>query len=136
MIKHNLFDVRPLVARSLAYTLLLISLGSLYGASIFGVSRLFFGSSQTTSAQQFVYTVLAIMLAFTFQPLRRFFERITDKVFFRDTYNTEEVLSQLGEIILSEIILDKFVKKDPQPTLPAIADWQWPLFGATSWPYL
>lgn len=111
MVKHNLFDVRPLVARSLAYTLLLISLGSLYGAAIFGVSRLFFSSTQVTTVQQFVYTVLAILLAFTFQPLRRFFEKATDRFFFRDTYDTEDILSQLGEIILSEIVLDKLLKK-------------------------
>ena len=111
MVKHNLFDVRPLAARSLAYTLLLVTLGGLYGTAIFGVSRLFFSSNQTTTPQQFIYTLLAILLAFTFQPLRRFFEKATDRIFFRDTYDTEDLLKQLGEIILSEIVLDKLLKK-------------------------
>lgn len=111
MVHHDLFDVRPLVARSMTYTLLLLTLGGLYGSTIFGISRVFFRSNQIGSVQQFIYTTLAVLLAFTFQPLRRFFERITDHIFFRDSYDTEEVLNQLGELILSEIILDKLLKK-------------------------
>jgi len=111
MVHHDLFDVRPLVARSMMYSLLLITLGGIYGSSIFGISRVFFRSNQVGGTQQFVYTTLAVLLAFTFQPLRRFFERITDQIFFRDSYETEEVLNQLGELILSEIVLDKLLKK-------------------------
>ncbi|HSX14756.1 MAG TPA: ATP-binding protein, partial [Candidatus Saccharimonadales bacterium] len=110
MIKHHLFDIRPLAARSLAYSMLLVTLGSLYGAAIFGVSRLFFSGNQINSYQQLTYTVLAILLAFTFQPLRRFFEHLTNNIFFRDRYVTEEVLNELGEVILSEIILTKLLK--------------------------
>lgn len=111
MVKHDLFDVRPLVARSLAYTLLLVTLGGLYATAIFGVSRLFFASNQITSFQQAIYTILAVLLAFTFQPLRRFFEHATDRFFFRDTYVTSDILNELGETILSEIVLTKLLKK-------------------------
>lgn len=111
MVHHDLFDVRPLVARSVTYSLLLGTLGGLYGAAVFGASRVLFRSSQIGSEQQLVYTALAVLLAFTFQPLRRFFERVSDRLFFRDTYVTEVVLKQLGDMILSEIVLDKLLKK-------------------------
>ena len=55
---------------------------------------------------QLVYITLAIVLALTFQPLKRVFDKATDRVFFRDRYDTQTVLNRLGGILTSERILD------------------------------
>ncbi len=41
-------------------------------------------------------------MALTFQPLRRVFEKATDRIFFRDRYDTQTVLNDVGNILTSE----------------------------------
>jgi signal transduction histidine kinase len=111
IVKHRFMDIRLIVARSVAYTLLLTTLATLYGGAVFGVSSFIFPGSQTSSGQNLLYIALAIVLAFTFQPLRRFFEKLTDKVFYRDHYDTQEVLNKIGTVLASEIVLERVLDK-------------------------
>ncbi|MBI3983974.1 hypothetical protein HY346_01630 [Candidatus Microgenomates bacterium] len=103
IIRHKLFDIRLVIARSIAYTLLLGTLGLIYGMAIFGISTYFFPGELVSTGQQLVYVGLAIILAYTFQPLRSFFEKVTDKVFYRDRYDSQQVLGKLGEIFSTQI---------------------------------
>ncbi|HSX48074.1 MAG TPA: ATP-binding protein [Candidatus Nanoarchaeia archaeon] len=111
IVKHRFMNIRLLVARTVAYILLLVTLAGMYGAAIFGATAVFFPSETVGLAQKAVYATLAIILAFTFQPLRRFFEHLTDSIFFRDRYDTEEVLTDIGRILASEILLEKVLDK-------------------------
>lgn len=110
ILRHRFLDIRLVVARSVAYILLLGSLAIIYGVAIFGVSQLFFDGSQLAGVERITYIALAVLLAFTFQPLRRFFERFTDRVFYRDHYDSQNVLNELGSVIVSEIELDKVLE--------------------------
>ena len=51
------------------------------------------------------------MLALTFQPVRAIFERITEKVFYRDRYDSQDVLNNFTGILVSELDLDKILKR-------------------------
>jgi signal transduction histidine kinase len=99
------------VARSIAYTMLLITLASLYGGAILSVTGSFFNNASHPILKNLVYDALAVLLAFTFQPLRRFFERITDRIFFRDHYDSQEVLNNFSGILVSELDLGRILKK-------------------------
>jgi signal transduction histidine kinase len=110
IIRHRLFDFRLVVARSLAYILLLAALATLYGVGLFAASRLFFTNTQVGVSEQVTYLVLALVLAFTFQPLRRFFESITDRIFFRNRYDSQQVLADFSNILVREIDLDDLLK--------------------------
>jgi signal transduction histidine kinase len=107
---QRLFNIRLLVARSVAYVLLLTTLSSLYGLSLFGASSLFIRGGLTFT-EAATYVVLALVLAVTFQPLRRFFEKITDRIFFRDHYDTQAVLEQTSSISASELLLEPLLEK-------------------------
>lgn len=114
VVRHHLLDIRAVVARSVAYVLLLVALGTIYGFVIFGITSVFFPNQLQSTVQQIVYIVLAVVLAFTFQPLKRFFEQITDRIFFRDRYDTQEVLNQIGQILVSEFKLDRLLPRTLQ----------------------
>jgi len=111
IVRHRFMDIRLIVARSVAYVLLLITLGAVYGAMIFAASALFFHASQTSVTQNLLYVGLAIILAFTFQPLRLFFERVTDRIFFRNRYDSQVVLATLSNLLVSEFNLDSLLKQ-------------------------
>ncbi len=111
IIRHKLFDVRAIVARSIAYTLLLITIAGLYALSIFTVTKQFFAGETISGGQQLVYIMLAIFLAFTFQPLKQFFDRLTNKIFYRDAYDSQEVLNEISKVLTTKIALDDITRE-------------------------
>lgn len=111
VIRQRLFNVRLVVARSVAYILLLTALAGIYTAGLIGLSSLFFTTSQVSETQNVVYVALAMVVALTFQPLRRFFERVTDKVFYRDRYDSQEVLSSFSNVLVTEFHLESLLSR-------------------------
>lgn len=111
IIKHRLFDIRSVVARSVAYIMLLVTLGSIYGFVTFYVGNILFTRTNISVPQQTFNIISALVLAFTFQPLQRFFERITDKVFYRDHYDPETLLNQISHVLATEIGLEDLSRK-------------------------
>jgi signal transduction histidine kinase len=111
IIRHRLFDIRIVIARSAAYTLLLASLTLIYGGVSLALSQFLFKSGSVSTAQSAANTVLALILAFLFQPLRRFFEKITDRIFYRDRYDSQVVINELSQIFVSELHIERILKK-------------------------
>lgn len=103
IVKHRLFDIRLVVARTAAYLLLLFVLASGYTVIAFGFTSYVFQATDSQAVSQVVYIILAIVLAFTFQPLRRFFDRVTNKIFYRDAYDSEELLDQLNTVFVQSL---------------------------------
>jgi signal transduction histidine kinase len=114
IVRHSLFDLRAVVARSFTYALTIVTIGILYGFLAFGlIGRYLFAQSinQITFNQQLVNTALAVLLAFTFQPLRRFFQKVTDKIFYKDKYDPQSLLNDISLILASEIEIDELAGK-------------------------
>jgi hypothetical protein len=77
IVKQKLFDIRLIVARSVVYGLVLLTLSLMYSTIIFGLSLLFYGNATTQpTTQQLSNIALAVFLAFTFQYLKRFFDKL------------------------------------------------------------
>lgn len=106
IIRHKLFDIRLAIARAVTYILLLGTLIFAYAIAVFGFIQLFFQDSQEIGlGQNIVYIVSAVFLAFTYAPLKHFFDRVTDRIFFRHEYDTQETLDKLGDVAVEEIDL-------------------------------
>jgi signal transduction histidine kinase len=110
IIRHHLFDIHLVVARSVTYFLLLTTLAVSYSLLGFAVIGLFSLDQASALAQDFVYASLAVVLAFIFQPLRRFFQKVTDKIFYRSAYDPETLLSSLGTVMARDIELGRLTK--------------------------
>lgn len=111
MVKHRLFDVRLVVARAFGYLLSVFSLTAVYALlGFFALNRIIFGTDSITLAQEIAYITLALFLAFTFQPVKSFFDRITNRVFYRDAYDTQVVLDTVSSIIVGNIDPHKIQK--------------------------
>jgi hypothetical protein len=102
ILKHRLLDIRLIVARTVAYVLLLTLLGVLYVGIIYGISSVFV-NAQNSSSFTFIYAILALFIAITSQPLRNYLNKITDKIFFKDNYNTSDLLARLSKILATSI---------------------------------
>lgn len=111
----KLFDIRLVVVRALVYTLTLTSVGFIYGFFAFGiVGRILFDGQSFSIQQQVVYTILAVILAFTFQPIERFFNRFTNRIFYRDAYDSQVLLNRLSNVFSSEIDIKKVIDQSSQ----------------------
>jgi signal transduction histidine kinase len=108
LVRYRFLDFRILVARSLAYFLLLSTMVGVYVLLVFGVVRQFFGSHSTFS-QQVLPILAAILLAFTEPFLKRFFDRVTNRLFYRDAYDPQMVLKELNGLTTSTVNLDKLI---------------------------
>ena len=42
----------------------------------------------------------ALLLGFLFQPTKQFFDRLTDKLFYRQDYTIESFINEIGQILL------------------------------------
>src|SRR5690606_14789639 len=71
IIRHRLFDIRFVVARSVAYLLVLTVMGGIYAVIVFSLINRFFEDSAINTVQQLTYMAMAMLLAFTFQPLKK-----------------------------------------------------------------
>lgn len=104
IIKHRLLDIRFLVARTISYSLLVFILGSFYTAGLFFVGNLLIPGS-TSRTDLVISTILALILAYTFHPMRRLLEKTTDNIFYKDRYDTEDLLKQLNGLLVSTYLV-------------------------------
>ncbi len=105
IVKHRLLDVRLIVARSIAYVLLISSIIGFYGVFVFVFASRIFGSN--AFSQQVVPVFVSIFLAFTIQPLRKYFDRVSNQFFYRDAYDSQVFLDELNNVLVSNIELKK-----------------------------
>ncbi len=111
IVKHKLFDIRLIVARSLGYILTLGTLVGVYVLTIFGLSSTVLGTGELTGVQQALYIVATLIFGFSLQPLKKFFDRLTNRLFYRDAYDAQELLDKLNKVLVGNIDLDVLLKE-------------------------
>lgn len=113
ILRHRLFNIRAVVARSVAYIFSIAAFAFLYAFLTFGLAQgvILKNILTTELSQQIFNVILAVLLAFTFPAIRRFFQKITDSIFYRDRYDPQLLVSDIGRVLASEIELDKLSAK-------------------------
>jgi signal transduction histidine kinase len=109
VLKHKLFDLRLIVARSLAYVFALSTIVLVYGLIVFGIFATFGGTKAPVFVQQIFYLTTAVFLGFAFPTVKRFFDKVTNKTFYRDAYEPQELLNNLNQVLVSTIELNKLL---------------------------
>lgn len=100
MVKHSLFDIKLVAVRGVAYIASLIVLAGIYYIGAYLISEAVF-QGQTTN----VFSVsplniaLALVLAFTFQPIKQFFDTVTHSLFFKGRYSRDEFYANLNNVL-------------------------------------
>jgi len=100
IVKYRLMDVKTAVARSVSYMLLLIALAVVYIISAYIISIVIFQRTLTIDSRlNFMNMVLAILLAFLYQPIKRFFNKLTDRVFYYGEYDADTFAREISKIL-------------------------------------
>jgi signal transduction histidine kinase len=103
--KYRLLDILVIAKRTIVYSVLLLTTLTFYAALIL-LSQQFF---QDTVGFTLSALIGAFLMALGFEPLRRFFQRVTERFFFKEEKNPQEFLAQLGEVLSSIVDLPKML---------------------------
>jgi signal transduction histidine kinase len=109
IVRHKLFDIRAAVARSLGYVLIIGSIAGVYSVGLFGIIDVIFAGQHEEKLRQILSVFIMAPLAIGFQSTKGFFDRITTRLFYKDSYDSQEVLKAMGNIVVAEINLDKIL---------------------------
>jgi signal transduction histidine kinase len=98
IVKRRLFDVKLAIVRSVTYSLVLIALALVYLIVAYVLSAIF-NNELTTPEQTISGVIISLMLAFAFQPIKRFFNKITNRIFYKDYYNSDDFFARLNSTL-------------------------------------
>lgn len=97
IVKHKLFDMRLAVVRGTAYAFSLMTLAGVYYVLAYAVSITIFKNQDSYVEQTPLNVALALVLAFIFQPVKQFFDTLTNRIFYRDDYSTDAFFARMSK---------------------------------------
>jgi len=110
--RHKLFDIRMAVARSIGYVLSLVIIVLAFVIGSFALTNLLFKKHQLSNGyDEAIYISISVIMIFIFQRIKNFFDKITNKLFFRDIYDTQEFLDNFNKTLVSTFELTPLLRK-------------------------
>ncbi len=97
IVKNNLFDIRLAVVRSISYAASMVTLATMYFFMIL-VSSSWLLHKQVDATVS-VYIVISLISALVFQPIKKFFDKLTKRIFYSDTYDTDTFFANLNRLL-------------------------------------
>lgn len=102
IIRHSLWDFRWTFTRVVANAFLIALVGILYSFFLLSLSNTYLAKIPQ-NIQLVLGSLFTFSIALSFQSLKKYLEKITDRIFYRDHYETDSFLSYLGHTISSSI---------------------------------
>jgi signal transduction histidine kinase len=110
ILRLRLFDIRLVVAKSFGYALTVLTIivipvataSLLFDSWFIGISDL---------ARAAVVTVFYLISLSAFGPTKRMVDLATKRIFYRDSYNTQNIIDQVSGITVSEYDVDLLIQK-------------------------
>jgi len=109
IVKHKLFDVRLLVARSLAYVLSIGLLVVSFGFTTYVISNSVAEVTKSVKFTQIVDTLFVVAAVIVYAPVKKFFDKSTRRIFYRDAYDPQVFLDTLNGVMVANIELEKLL---------------------------
>lgn len=104
IIKHRLFDVRLLVIRSLGYVISLIAMAALYGFLVLGIIANLLDVRLPINTQ-IILSLVTALASLGFPYLRKVFDKTSNRLFYRDAYDPQELFDSLNKVLVSSLDL-------------------------------
>ncbi|HET9173837.1 MAG TPA: ATP-binding protein [Candidatus Saccharimonadales bacterium] len=112
IVRHRLFDIRLIVARSVAYLMSLSTIGvGLASAAYIFTAYIFSSITVSRGKLTLVYTLLAMLFGLILPPLKRFFDKVSNNIFYRDAYDAQTFLDEFNKLLVMTYTLSPLLKK-------------------------
>lgn len=109
MVRHRFMDLHLVVVRTVTFALLTLTLAIIYVA---GMNAFFLlsGEKALPFNQLLSQIFLTLIIALTFQPLRRTIEGVTDPIFFKGHFEAQHLLKDISKTLPSTIIMKELAE--------------------------
>lgn len=114
IVRHKLFDIRGYVLRALVYALTLSVISVIYIAPAIYLLAIVIMGYTFTPLRFTAGVIFATFAALYFENIRTWFDNITSRIFFRDTYDSALFLKNLNRQLVSTIELDTMLRGSSQ----------------------
>lgn len=92
--RHRLLDIKLFFAKLLVYGLSLVALALFYVGTLWLLALTVF-STIDPRVQQAINFMIMIIAAVSFQPMREFFDKITNNLLYRDRYDLQDAIDKV-----------------------------------------
>lgn len=110
-VRHRLFDLKLITVRSLAYILVFGVISLVYVVVLHSISAFVSSTSSSVLVGDSLSILLLMIMIGVYNPLRKFFNKVTNSLFYKDAYDAQKLLDELNKIIMStydtEALLDQ-----------------------------
>ena len=110
--RHGLFSIKRAAVRSTAYIITLATLSVVYYgfAQLISVALEAIGIGAVIGIGP-INIAIALFLAFIFQPIKNFFDKVTNHIFYKDAYSSDKFYARLNQILSSTTDLRLLLKR-------------------------
>lgn len=105
IVRHRLFSVRLVIARAVAYVCILAVLLAVYLLLAFQLANFLQKLTNIEFLGRLVTFSTSILVALVYAPMKRFFDRITNNLFYQDAYNAQAMIDNLNQVLVSNVDL-------------------------------
>lgn len=102
VIRRGFLGIRLALIRSAAYIVAILTVTALYYLIAAGVSSVVGVAIRLTGFELVANVALIILISLLFGPLRRFFDRVTDRIFYRDRYDSQAILDRVSALCVEQ----------------------------------
>ena len=110
IVKHQFLNVRIIVARSLAYILSILAIVAFFALLSFGLASYVF-NVDLISSEVIFFALFSAITALAFQPVKKFFDKFSNRIFYRDAYDAQELLNRVNSALVSTTDLYKLLEQ-------------------------
>ncbi len=118
IMRYRLFDIKLVIRKGLAYSLISILVTALFLLMLLGLHH--FLQGWTTSASLAAIFVMALLMAWLFNPLRMFVQKGVDRLFYRETYEYRQMVLGFAQRMSNVIDLDELAEAMLKPIARAV----------------
>ncbi|MCB9801513.1 MAG: HAMP domain-containing histidine kinase [Pseudomonadales bacterium] len=106
--RHKLFDVRAAIVRSISFTVLLSLFALLYSFIFFFIINQFLDYLPSW-IKTLIFALLLVPIMYSFDSIKRFLQRRTEKIFYKNFYDIDQTAKLLAEEINGTLELKKLI---------------------------
>ncbi len=108
IVRHKLFDIRLYAARSLGYVLSLAVAALLYAIPAVLLTT-YMLDTPLHAGPLSILVIITLAVAFLFQPLKKFFDNATTRLFYQDAYDPQDLFNKFNQTLVASVDLEKLL---------------------------
>lgn len=111
MKRYNLFEIKLIIIRTISYLLSLSAVLLIFVVVTHELNIYLVKGSNSVQYQKYVNIIIVFITAVAFGPIKRIFDKYSNRIFFRDVYDPQEFLNQLNTKLVSNEEINTLLRK-------------------------